>query len=152
MFVYRVSIVIIFCSNVKAYTLHLNDRAGENQGWTTWEIYNFVLIGLIDELIELGVSPNIKLTVLQLWAAYLSKLEVAFTSMNKKCLPKLSKRYRKKLVYIGLTVLRYQLQNSFYIYDLYRLILHLCIITEMQKSFMAKFNLKGRSEKGIEQI
>lgn len=130
----------------------MNDHAGENQGWTTWEIYNFVLIGLTDELIELGVSPNIKLTVLQLWAAYLSKLEVAFTSMNKKCLPKLSRRYRKKLVYIDLTILRYQLQNSFYIYDRYRVILYLCIITEMRKSFMAKFDRKGRSEKGIERI
>ncbi|XP_043668375.1 TATA box-binding protein-associated factor RNA polymerase I subunit B [Vespula pensylvanica] len=71
-------------------------KHGENQGWTTWEIYNFVLIGLTDELIELGASLDIKLTVLQLWAAYLSKLEVAFTSINKKCLPKLSKRYHKK--------------------------------------------------------
>ncbi|XP_047351708.1 TATA box-binding protein-associated factor RNA polymerase I subunit B [Vespa velutina] len=71
-------------------------KHGENQGWTTWEIYNFVLIGLTDELIELGASPDIKLTVLQLWAAYLNKLEVAFISITKKCVPKLSKRYRKK--------------------------------------------------------
>lgn len=87
----------------------MNHYTGENQGWTTWEIYNFVLIGLTDELIELGASLDIKLTVLQLWAAYLSKLEVAFTSINKKCLPKLSKRYRKKLVYIVLIVLRCKL-------------------------------------------
>ncbi|KAK2584219.1 hypothetical protein KPH14_006637 [Odynerus spinipes] len=71
-------------------------RHGEDLGWTTWELYNFVLIGLTDELIELGASSNVKLTVLQLWAAYLGKIEVAFTSMTKKDVPKLSRKYNKK--------------------------------------------------------
>ena len=48
------------------------------------ELYNFVLIGLTDELVELGVPSSIKLTVLQLWATYLGKLEVAFISTKKK--------------------------------------------------------------------
>lgn len=69
---------------------------GEELGWTSWELYNFVLIGLTNELIELGVSSDIKLTILQLWATYLGKLEVAFISTKKKSVPKLARRYNKK--------------------------------------------------------
>lgn len=65
-------------------------------GWTSWELYNLVLIGLINELMEIGADPNIKLTVLQLWTYYLTKLEVAFTSKRKKCIPKMARRYHKK--------------------------------------------------------
>jgi len=71
--------------------------ADEEVGWTSWELYNFVLIGLTNELIELGVSADIKITVLQLWARYLGKLEIAFISKNKKLLPKLARRYQKRL-------------------------------------------------------
>ncbi|XP_076295714.1 TATA box-binding protein-associated factor RNA polymerase I subunit B [Lasioglossum baleicum] len=70
--------------------------SGEELGWTSWELYNFVLIGLTNELIELGVPADLKLTVLQLWATYLGKLEVAFISTKKKCAPKLAKRYNKR--------------------------------------------------------
>ncbi|XP_078032989.1 TATA box-binding protein-associated factor RNA polymerase I subunit B [Augochlora pura] len=70
--------------------------SGEELGWTSWEIYNFVLIGLTNELIELGVPASLKLTVLQLWATYLGKLEVAFISTKRKCAPKLAKRYNKR--------------------------------------------------------
>lgn len=68
----------------------------EELGWTSWELYNFVLIGLTNELIELGAPVDIKVTVLQLWARYLGKLEVAFTSTKKKLIPRLAKRYKKR--------------------------------------------------------
>ncbi|KYN10880.1 L-asparaginase [Trachymyrmex cornetzi] len=68
----------------------------EEVGWTSWELYNFVLIGLTNELIELGISADIKVTVLQLWARYLGKLEVAFVSTEKKLIPKLARRYKKR--------------------------------------------------------
>ncbi|XP_036144873.1 TATA box-binding protein-associated factor RNA polymerase I subunit B-like [Monomorium pharaonis] len=74
-----------------------NDK-DEVLGWTSWELYNFVLIGLTNELIELGASPDIKITVLQLWARYLGKLEVAFISTKKKLRPKLARRYKKRLL------------------------------------------------------
>lgn len=61
-------------------------------------MYNFVLIGLTNELIELGVPSDIKLTILQLWATYLGKLEVAFISTRKKSMPKLARRYKKRYV------------------------------------------------------
>lgn len=63
---------------------------------TSWEKYNYVLIGLTNELIQLGVTPDIKLTVAQLWATYLGKLEAAFTSTQRVAIPKLPRRYDKK--------------------------------------------------------
>ncbi|XP_048268805.1 TATA box-binding protein-associated factor RNA polymerase I subunit B isoform X2 [Bombus terrestris] len=73
-----------------------SDISGNEVGWTSWELYNFVLIGLTNELIELGVPSDIKLTILQLWATYLGKLEVAFISTRKKSMPKLARRYKKR--------------------------------------------------------
>ncbi|XP_043460845.1 TATA box-binding protein-associated factor RNA polymerase I subunit B [Leptopilina heterotoma] len=66
------------------------------EGWTSWELYNFVIYGLTNEAIELGAPSTIKLTVLQLWTAYLRKLEVAFTSKKKKNVPKLAKIFNKR--------------------------------------------------------
>lgn len=63
--------------------------------WTTWEGYNIILIGLVNELIELGAPKEIKFTTLQLWAAYLRALEVAFTSTTEAQVPKLSLFYKK---------------------------------------------------------
>ncbi|KAG7191118.1 hypothetical protein KM043_007150 [Ampulex compressa] len=74
-------------------------KSGETSkdlGWTSWELYNFVLIGLTDEIIELGAPSDIKLTVLQLWATYLGRIEIAFTSTKKKSVPKLAKRYNER--------------------------------------------------------
>lgn len=73
-----------------------SDISGNEVGWTSWELYNFVLIGLTNELIELGVPSDIKLTILQLWATYLGKLEVAFISTKRKSMPKLARRYKKR--------------------------------------------------------
>ncbi|XP_034945300.1 TATA box-binding protein-associated factor RNA polymerase I subunit B [Chelonus insularis] len=72
----------------------------EVSGWTTWEKYNFIIIGLANQLIDLGVSSDIKLTLLQLWATYLGKLEVAFKSTTTKTLPKLPRCYDQKDVQI----------------------------------------------------
>ncbi|XP_075224555.1 TATA box-binding protein-associated factor RNA polymerase I subunit B isoform X2 [Lycorma delicatula] len=49
---------------------------------TSWEIFNFVLRGLVDEMITLGADENLKVIVLQLWASYLSRLEVAFKKQS----------------------------------------------------------------------
>lgn len=59
-------------------------------------MFNYILSGMVDELIQLGAKEEIRMTVLQLWVAYLSKLEVAFTSISKKTVPKLARRYYKK--------------------------------------------------------
>ncbi|PSN45589.1 hypothetical protein C0J52_15087 [Blattella germanica] len=68
----------------------------ENE-WTTWELYNFVLKGMVDELITLGANKEIKVTVLQLWTRYLQLLEIAFISKtNELCLPKLSLPYHQR--------------------------------------------------------
>ncbi|XP_032675536.1 TATA box-binding protein-associated factor RNA polymerase I subunit B isoform X2 [Odontomachus brunneus] len=72
------------------------NRIDKELGWTSWELYNFILIGLTNELIELGAPVDIKVTVLQLWARYLGKLEVAFTSTKQKLMPKLARRYKKR--------------------------------------------------------
>lgn len=56
----------------------------------SWECYNFILLGLTDEIIELGAKPSLKIIVLQLWVQYLQFIEVAFTSKKFKKLPKLN--------------------------------------------------------------
>ncbi|XP_015121029.1 TATA box-binding protein-associated factor RNA polymerase I subunit B [Diachasma alloeum] len=65
-------------------------------GWTSWETFNFILNGWTNELILLGATPEFKITVLQLWATYLGKLQVAFRSFSDKSLPRLPLFYRKK--------------------------------------------------------
>lgn len=56
----------------------------------SWECYNFILLGLTNEIIELGAKPSLKIIVLQLWVQYLQFIEVAFTSKKFKKLPKLN--------------------------------------------------------------
>uniref|UniRef100_A0A336MX32 CSON009124 protein n=1 Tax=Culicoides sonorensis TaxID=179676 RepID=A0A336MX32_CULSO len=56
---------------------------------TTWEAFNYILHGLVEELIRIGVTPEIKLTVFQMWAYYLKKTEIAFFNKKKPVLPKL---------------------------------------------------------------
>ncbi|XP_025191565.1 TATA box-binding protein-associated factor RNA polymerase I subunit B [Melanaphis sacchari] len=56
----------------------------------SWECYNFILLGLTNEIIELGAKPTLKVIVLQLWVQYLQCIEVAFTSKKFKKLPKLN--------------------------------------------------------------
>ena len=68
----------------------------DSNGWTSWEYYNFILKGLVDELIGLGAQKKVKIVVLQLWATYLKKLEVAFTSKKHPRLPKLGINYHPR--------------------------------------------------------
>ncbi|XP_057340353.1 TATA box-binding protein-associated factor RNA polymerase I subunit B isoform X1 [Microplitis mediator] len=71
------------------------DERFNEKSLTSWEKYNYVLIGLTNELIQLGVTTDIKLTVAQLWATYLGKLEAAFTSTQRVAIPKLPRRFDK---------------------------------------------------------
>jgi len=50
----------------------------------------------VDELIGLGAQKTVKIVVLQLWATYLKKLEVAFTSKKRSRLPKLGINYHPR--------------------------------------------------------
>jgi len=50
----------------------------------------------VDELIGLGAQKRVKIVVLQLWATYLKKLEVAFTSKKQSRLPKLGINYHPR--------------------------------------------------------
>ncbi|CAG5076979.1 Similar to TAF1B: TATA box-binding protein-associated factor RNA polymerase I subunit B (Drosophila melanogaster) [Cotesia congregata] len=68
----------------------------EDRRLTSWEKYNFILIGLTNELIQVGAKENLKVVVAQLWSAYLAKLEVAFVSTHREARPKLSKKFDKK--------------------------------------------------------
>lgn len=97
-YLYTIGITIIHIID-KIRHWYLSVFHAEELGWTSWELYNFVLIGLTNELIELGVSTDIKITVLQLWARYLGKLEIGFISAKKKLIPKLARRYKKRLLY-----------------------------------------------------
>lgn len=56
----------------------------------SWECFNLILLGLTDEIIELGAKPNIKAIVLQLWVRYLQCINAAFISRQFKKLPKLN--------------------------------------------------------------
>ncbi|XP_046390507.1 TATA box-binding protein-associated factor RNA polymerase I subunit B isoform X2 [Ischnura elegans] len=69
--------------------------AHEEDSWTSWEAYNYVLKGMVDELLELGASPNFKAVVFQLWVRYLQSIDVAFLKSGKK-LPKLGANYLER--------------------------------------------------------
>ncbi|XP_017071923.2 TATA box-binding protein-associated factor RNA polymerase I subunit B [Drosophila eugracilis] len=59
---------------------------------TSWEFYNYVLRGFVEELLNMGAKPELKLMTLQVWAAYMGRMEVAFYKSNKLGLPKLNVR------------------------------------------------------------
>lgn len=63
---------------------------------TTWEEYNYILFGLVNELISLGANDRLKLTTLQLWTKYLHMTEVAFISRKTPTAPKLCTSFKKK--------------------------------------------------------
>lgn len=54
------------------------------------------MVGLVDELIELGAKPELKLTALQMWTSYLRQHEVAFFAKKDPKLPKLGAFFKKK--------------------------------------------------------
>ncbi|XP_063702649.1 TATA box-binding protein-associated factor RNA polymerase I subunit B-like [Culicoides brevitarsis] len=63
---------------------------------TTWEAFNFILHGLVEELIAIGVNPQVKLTVFQMWAHYLRTTEVAFFNKKEPVLPRLPPIFTKR--------------------------------------------------------
>lgn len=63
---------------------------------TSWEEYNYILLGLVNELIAVGANSDFKLTALQLWTEYLRRTEVAFFSKDNHALPKLGPFYKSK--------------------------------------------------------
>ncbi|KAH8374839.1 hypothetical protein KR200_007298 [Drosophila serrata] len=64
----------------------------EENDITSWEFYNYVLRGFVQELIDMGAKPELKLMSLQVWAAYMGQMEVAFCRNDDFGLPKLNVR------------------------------------------------------------
>lgn len=81
---------------------------------TTWEDHNYILFGLVNELIGLGAKDDLKLVTLQLWTTYLRRNEVAFFSKKEIKLPKLGASFNRKYVCLFCACIR--LIISFYTY------------------------------------
>lgn len=62
---------------------------------TSWEEYNHILIGFVDEILSFKTIPNFKVTCLQLWIAYLQATEAAFFEKDRIAQPKLFALYRQ---------------------------------------------------------
>ncbi|XP_058467577.1 TATA box-binding protein-associated factor RNA polymerase I subunit B [Malaya genurostris] len=62
---------------------------------TSWEQANYILLGLTEKLISLGAEERLKLAVLQLWTAYLRRMEIAFFDKNKPEKPRMHVFYKK---------------------------------------------------------
>lgn len=62
---------------------------------TSWEEFNHILIGLVDEILNIQEIPNFKLTCLQIWMAYLKQTEAAFFDKKMNVAPKLFAYHRK---------------------------------------------------------
>lgn len=60
---------------------------------TSWEYYSYILLGLTNELIELGAKEDLRKVVKLIWFKYLEKLEVIG---GKKHIPKLAAIYHKE--------------------------------------------------------
>uniref|UniRef100_A0A1B6DEA7 TATA box-binding protein-associated factor RNA polymerase I subunit B n=1 Tax=Clastoptera arizonana TaxID=38151 RepID=A0A1B6DEA7_9HEMI len=67
-----------------------------SEGLTSWEIFNYIFKGLVDEVINLGASYQVKIVSIQLWTTYLYNLEVAFTSSKINRKPKLGLNFKPK--------------------------------------------------------
>lgn len=65
---------------------------------TSWECYNHILFGLVNELIAIGAKKELKRVVKLLWFKYLEKCEVI--SRNNDGLPKLNAVYSKMYVFL----------------------------------------------------
>ncbi|RVE53753.1 hypothetical protein evm_001645 [Chilo suppressalis] len=49
-----------------------NELCGE---WHKWHAYNFIIVGLVDELIAAGARDTFKMKALWLWAEYIKKFQ-----------------------------------------------------------------------------
>lgn len=74
----------------KDHEITAGSQLEKNKKLLSWECFNLILIGLTNEMIELGAKPNLKVIVLQLWVRYLQCIEAAFTSKKCRKLPKLN--------------------------------------------------------------
>lgn len=72
----------IFADGTTAYStrkkiLKISEDKVEMTGeWYKWHIYNFILCGLADELIELGAKPSFKMKLLWVWSNYIRKYQI----------------------------------------------------------------------------
>lgn len=63
---------------------------------TSYETYNFVIYGLVNELICLGCADELALATLQMWSYYLRQHEVAFFGDNETNVPKMPLKYKSQ--------------------------------------------------------
>lgn len=75
---------------------------------TSFECYNLILKGLVEELIELGANPCLKVVAFQLWASYLKRGQIAFFSKTKGKIPALPVGFKSRFVYLW----NYRVRNS----------------------------------------
>ncbi|CAO1420883.1 unnamed protein product [Diamesa hyperborea] len=61
---------------------------------TSWEEYNYILLGLTEEVSNIEDTRGLKATVLRLWITYLKETEAAFFSLDSAECPKLFACYR----------------------------------------------------------
>ncbi|CAO1437068.1 unnamed protein product [Diamesa serratosioi] len=61
---------------------------------TSWEEYNYILLGLAEEIINIEDNREFKATVLRIWITYLKETEAAFFSSDTPECPKLFACYR----------------------------------------------------------
>jgi hypothetical protein len=74
----------------KDHEITVGSQLEKKKKLLSWECFNLILIGLTNEMIELGANPSLKVIVLQLWVRYLQCIEAAFTSKKFRKLPKLN--------------------------------------------------------------
>ncbi|KAI4462275.1 tata box-binding protein-associated factor rna polymerase i subunit b [Holotrichia oblita] len=66
---------------------------------TSWECYNYIVFGLVNELTELGASDNYKGTVEVLWFQYLKLLGVVRSDGKPPLLPALNAKEDAEIIY-----------------------------------------------------
>ncbi|XP_052903075.1 TATA box-binding protein-associated factor RNA polymerase I subunit B [Anopheles moucheti] len=76
---------------------HTTTRTEARQGnkISSWEQMNYFLHGLTARLVELGAPEELKMTVLQIWCAYLNNAEIAFFHKRQRKRPRLTLRNLK---------------------------------------------------------
>ncbi|XP_011199724.4 TATA box-binding protein-associated factor RNA polymerase I subunit B [Bactrocera dorsalis] len=85
-----------FLEGKRQKKIKLQTLKAEKPNLTSWECYNYILRGLVNDLLSFGAKEELKLMTLQLWSAYLRRNEVAFFSRKRVELPKLGVRYLQR--------------------------------------------------------
>lgn len=75
------------------------DTKGEKPDLTSWECYNYILLGMVQELLDMGAKSELKAMVFQIWAAFLRNHEVAFFSRHPE-LPRMPAKFEERDVSI----------------------------------------------------